>query len=405
MNTLRRYLTVTLIDVFEGIRTQPARNALSLLAIAIGAAALAILMAILGGLSEKAENLVQELGGNVVVVIAPHASADGAAPRLSTRHLALLSDNLPGCVLSGMRVHRVVVPGHKELLSVVATDSTLPAIRQWPLRAGRLLDQHDIDHHERNIVIGEALSRLWHWNVGETVLLENTRFTVVGIIAVGGGDAEAEFGDPGMVPGERVAFIPHTASHYWTTDPRSIDNGFDAIFIGVPVGRQTNDVVDRAQRLFSQPGYSLPGLAWVTPETLVRSIRKLQNLVALTVGSIAALCLVLGGATLVSLMVANVRERVTEIGLRRALGATRNDIVALFVCEALVITATAGTLGSLVVHMILVPAANHFPVPLALGWLSAFVPIVVAVGIGTLFASWPARSAACIMPAEALRND
>lgn len=405
MRALHRYLAATLADVVDGIRAQPARNALSLLAIAIGAGSLAVLIAILGGLNEKAENLVQELGGNVVVALAPHAASDHAVARLSSQHLALLAKNLPGCVLSGMRIHRVAVPGHTELLSVVATDSALPAIRQWQLRAGRQLDWYDVNHHERNMVISEALGRLWHWNVGDTVLLENTRFTIVGIIATGGGAAEAEFGDPDMVPGERVAVIPHTASRYWVSDPRSIESGFDAIFIGVPAGQQAMIVVDRAQRLLSQPGYALRGLSWVTPESLVRGIRKLQDIIALTVGSIAALCLILGGVTLVSLMVANVRERVTEIGLRRALGATRMDIVVLFVCEAFVITATAGTLGSLAVHLMLIPAVGHFPTPLALGWLSALAPVAVAVSIGMLVASWPARNAARITPAEALRND
>ena len=405
MTAPRRYLAITLSDVLEGIRAQPARNALSLFAIAIGAAALAVLIAILGGLNEKAEQLVQELGGNVVVALAPKSSEDDGAPRLSERHLALLKQNLPGCTVSGMRIHRVAVPGHTDLLSVVATDSALPGIRQWQLRSGRMLDLYDISHHERNIVIGEGLAELWHVRVGDTLLLESTRFSVVGIIAIGGGAVEAEFGDPGMIAGERLAVIPHTASHYWASDTRSIEGGFDAIFIGVPAGQQANIVAARSQRLLASPETALPGITWVTPESLVRSIGKLQKLIALTVGSIAALCLILGGATLVSLMVANVRERVTEIGLRRALGATRRDIVVLFGCEAFVITAVAGTLGSMAIHVVLVPAARYFPTPLALGWLSALVPIVAAIGIGMIFASWPARNAARIMPAEALRND
>lgn len=398
-------LSATLDDIREGIRSRPGRNLLAVLAIAIGAGSLAVLVAILGGLSERAQQLVDELGGNVAVVLAPGETTQGNTPRLTKGHIDLLAENLGGSRLAGMRVHRILLPGDKQPLTLVATSEQLADIRRWRTTAGRGLDYQDVTHHQRNLVISEALARHAHWRPGDVVLLESTPFNVVGIVATGGSAAEAGLGQPGMILGEKVAIMPHTADRYWSSDPDSARPGFDALFIGAPAGTEIADVVGRAQRLLAQPDQSISGLSWITPETLIAGIRELQDVIGITVGSIAGLCLILGGATLASLMIANVRERVTEIGLRRALGATRRDIVVLFACEALAVTLIAGIAGTLLTHLLLLLARQDFPVPLAMGWASALTPVLVSTIVGAVFAGWPARNASRIMPAEALRND
>lgn len=405
MNRGHYRLSATLADIHEGIRSQPGRNLLAVLAIAIGAGSLAVLVAILGGLSERAQQLVDELGGNVAAVLAPGDTTQGNSHRLTSGHIDLLAENLGGSQLAGMRVHRILLPGDKQPLTLIATNEQLAGIRRWRIAAGRGLDYQDVTHHQRNLVISEALARHAHWRPGDVVLLESTPFTVVGIVATGGNAIEAGFGQPDMVLGEKVALMPHTADRYWNSDPDSARPGFDALFIGAPAGADIAEVVSRAQRLLAQPDQAISGLSWVTPETLIAGIRELQDVIAITVGSIAGLCLILGGATLASLMIANVRERVTEIGLRRALGATRNDIVLLFACEALAVTLIAGIAGSLLTHLLLLLAREDFPVPLALGWASALTPVFVATVVGAAFAGWPARNASRISPAEALRND
>jgi putative ABC transport system permease protein len=390
-------------DIVESLRSRPARNLLSLFAIAIGAAALAVLLAILGGLEQRARQLVDELGGNVAVLIAPGETRQGGSARFDEKHLRALAANLPGSRVSALRTHRIALPGSGEPLAVVATDEQLAGIRRWPLLAGRWLDPRDVAHRERHLVASSALAGQLHWKPGDIVVLENTPWVVVGIVANGGQAADAQLGHASLLPGERSVFIPHTASPYWAGDPRSAQPGFDALFVAV--AGNLDAAVAGMQRLFDDPALALPGMSLVTPESLVRGIRELQEMIGLTVGSIAALCLVLGGATLASLMIASVRERITEIGLRRALGATRADIVQLFVLEALALTLVAGTLGALLANLLLWPARNEFPVPLAPGIASLLAPVLAAVVVGALFASWPAAGAARISPAEALRND
>jgi putative ABC transport system permease protein len=120
---------------------------------------------------------------------------------------------------------------------------------------------------------------------------------------------------------------------------------------------------------------------------------------------VALLCLVLGGTTMMSLLVANVRDRMTEIGLRRALGAMPADVAALFVMEGCLITGSAALVASTLAHLLLWLFRPLLPVPVHLTVWTWFVPVVVSLGMGVLFSHGPARMAARIQPADALRAE
>lgn len=124
----------------------------------------------------------------------------------------------------------------------------------------------------------------------------------------------------------------------------------------------------------------------------------------MTVGGVSLLSLVLGGTVLMSMMVANIRDRVAEIGLRLALGAARHEIALLFVVEAAVVTAIAGVVGTLGAHLIMFLLRQYIPVPVAFGAASWFIPLAIAMLVGIVSAYFPARSAAKIEPAQALRE-
>jgi ABC-type antimicrobial peptide transport system permease subunit len=412
-------LAAAIRDVWDGIRTQPGRVGLSFMAITIGIASLTVLIAVLGGLRTKSHQIVKELGVNVVGILQQGQTDPNASARLQERHAALLAENFPDFPISTIRRFQVPTLGTQALLSVVATDSSFNDIRQWKLHDGRFFDHRDMENSERNAVVSKSLSRLWNWKVGNLIMLRNIAFRIVGIVAVGGGALDTEFGDSGLMLGEHVVFVPKTVRPYWMSDakrpkrfvPYRVSNPMgpgtiiDAIFMRVPAFANFSHVVSNAQNLLSDPAYRLDGISWVTPESLIQGIQKLQNTISLTVGSIALLCLVLGGTTLMSLMVANVRERVMEIGLRRALGASQWDIAALFVMEACVVAGGAAVVATLATNLLLSLGRQAFPTSLRLGWVSILTPLIVAVFLGIVFSYWPARFAAKITPSEALRNE
>jgi len=395
----------TALDFWDGVRAQPGRVGLSFLAIMVGITALTILLAVLGGLQQRSRQIIQELGVNVFGLVP--GSRDSSAQqkrRLRKEHAEFLAENLAGCVVAGLRTYDVPTHGTRKRVTVVATDSSLLKVRQWPMKYGRFLDPEDIRAHARNAVVSRDLSERWNWNVGDVITLKNTPYEVVGVIEIEGGALAAENADRGVVLDRKVVFVPGSTPAYWLTHGRR-ESTLDAIFVRVPGAVPIRQAVALSERLLSHPDMRVEGLSWITPESLLRRIHRLQRTIRLTVGSISVLCLILGGTTLMSLMVANVRDRITEIGLRRALGATPKEIAGLFVLEACLVTAAAALAGTLTIHFVLWVGRSSLPVPVALGWSTFLVPVLVAVGLGVVFSYWPARAAARIVPSEALRND
>lgn len=392
------------MDLADGLRSQPARTGLSFLALAVGITALTVLLAVLTGLEQRSRRIVQELGVNAFgIVQSGRESGPRSSPGLREEHVDLLRASLPDCTVAGLRADLAAVRGVGDA-QVVATDAALLQVRQWPVTAGRFLDAEDGRLRARAAVVTETLFHALRARVGDVLWLGDVPFEIVGAVAVGGAALDTESAHSSLLLGDRAVFVPLATPPYWQGVERPLRH-LDAVFVRVAGAAPYESVLARAQRLLSQPGVAAKDVSWVTPRSLLAGVRRLQTTIKITVGSIAVLCLVLGGTTLMSLMVANVRERVAEIGLRRTLGATARDIVTLFVCEACVVTAAAATCAVALTHAVLGVLRSRLPVPLGFGPWTVVVPLLVAMGLGVVFSYWPARAAAAITPSEALRNE
>jgi putative ABC transport system permease protein len=389
-------------DVAEGIRAQPGRTGLSFLALAVGIAALVVLTAVLGGLDRRAQDIVRELGVQVFAIV---GAGEGGDRALDRGRVDVLAANLTSCRVAGVRVEPVRVAGDRSVVGVVSTDAHLSRVRGWTLVSGRFLDPEDLRSRARVAVLSAEVSRQWGKQVGEVMTLRTLPFRIVGVVDTGGGQAAPELSRTGVGLGSRLVFVPWTAPAPWR-EPTAPADTVDAVFVHAPTEPAYHRGLAASIRLLRQPDQAAGSLSWVTPDVLLAGIRRLQRMIRWTAGSVAALCLLLGGTTLMSLMVANVRDRVPEIGLRRALGATSGDIAALFVVEALVVTGLAAIAGTAAAHLLLLlPAADAFPVPVRFGWRTALAPGCCAAVMGVLFSLAPARAAAGIVPSEALRNE
>ncbi|MCH8072544.1 MAG: ABC transporter permease [Proteobacteria bacterium] len=395
----------TLGDIVEGIRAQPAGVAISISAIGIGIASLTVLMAVMGGLRDRADQMIDELGANVIAIINQAEVAETNKMGLTMRHASLLEQNLPGHIVATVRRYDVPTIGTNSFLSVVATDSSFAEIRQWQLSAGRFLDFRDIDGRERSAVISQTLSSQWGWKTGDIIMLRNIPFNVVGIVETGGTALDTEVGNADLILGERVVFVPKSLVPYWADSSVRIDEKLDAIFVKIPDSASLEASEMLSRRLLLEPGNHLDDISWVTPETLIQGINKLGKTITMAAGSVVALALLLAGTTLMSLMLNSVRSRVSEIGLRRALGASRQDIISMFLMEASLITGIAAVVAIGGTYLLLVLGRNALPVPVSIGSGTIIIPFVVAIILSITFSYWPARNAARITPSEALRSE
>jgi putative ABC transport system permease protein len=395
----------TMRDVWEGIRTQPGRAGLSFLAVGIGIIALTILLAVTGGLREKARLMVRELGAQVVAIVPPDIGTRDAGASLTRRHAKLLAAGLDGRMVSFIRRAPVKPEGWAQSVSVVVTDHALADVRQWRIVDGRFLDRTDVEQIQRHAVITSALGARANWSVGSAILLQGMPFTVVGVLETAAGAAESDSPDARLQIGDLAVFVPCSVAAPWLSGSEDDGRAVDAVFVLGREDETMDHLVSVCRNLLAAPDATVSGTSWITPETLLRGIRHMQRTIRLSVGSVAALCLILGGTTLMSLMLANVRDRVSEIGLRRALGARARDVSSLFVIEACAITLAAALAGTAAAWLLLTGAGARLPVPLRLDAWTFLIPVLASVGLGAIFSYWPARIASRIAPADALRNE
>jgi ABC-type antimicrobial peptide transport system permease subunit len=379
--------------------------AISLSAIAIGIASLTVLMAVVGGLRDRADQMIDELGVNVIAIVDQAEVSETNKMGLTVQHASLLEQNLPGHLVATVRRYDVPTFGTNSFLTVVATDSSFADIRQWRLSEGRFLDSRDMNNRGRSAVISQTLSSQWGWTAGDIIMLRNMPFNIVGIVETGGTALDTEVANSDLILGERVVFVPKTLVPYWADGSMLIDDKLDAVFLKVPNSTSLEASEQLSRRLLSESGSHLDDISWVTPETLIQGINKLGKTISLAAGSVVALALLLAGTTLMSLMLTNVRSRVTEIGLRRALGASRRDIISMFLMEACLITGIGAVAAIAGTYLLLVLGRNAFPVPVSTGSGTITIPFIVAFILSITFSYWPAKKAARITPSEALRNE
>lgn len=141
------------------------------------------------------------------------------------------------------------------------------------------------------------------------------------------------------------------------------------------------------------------------PLELLEKAEATKRIFNLVLGSIAGISLIVGGIGIMNIMLATVSERTREIGIRRALGAKRRDIILQFLIETVVISASGGGIG-VVLGVAVPPLVSHFSgVPAVIRPESPFIAFVIALVIGVVFGVYPARRAAMMDPVEALRSE
>lgn len=379
-------------DLWIGLRTGPARAGLALLSLALGLFAVTILLSTLAALQRQARDLVQSFGAGSFLLI--HSGTTPAPVPWNRRHVQYFRDNLgEAAAVSGVK--QLASPPGTDF-ALAATDAALARVRAWRFVAGRPLDEQDVRQGSRHAMASAAVCRQNGWRVGTVVSLGNEPFRLVGCYENGETPVPA-------VP-DHAVYIPYSAD-VLETGGEDRRQRVDVLVFRTAADCEPEAVRRRVATLLSHPGSGAEGLEWITPESLLSGLRRWQRAIAWTAGAGGAMSLVLGAATLAGLLLTGVRERIPEIGLRRALGARPLEIARLFVAEALVLTGAAAVGGELAAEVLLRWLGGRFPLPYQFGAGTRMIPLGLACGIAILCSIGPAWLAARLPPAEALRNE
>ena len=291
---------------------------------------------------------------------------------------------------------------HSQSMAVFGADNAYLDVQGGTMLSGRWFSRAELATGEPVLVIEAEVARKLFGNVepiGNVVRIGVKAFTIIGVFA----QPENAFAPPGQAPGGVVPF--EAASHNFHYDETN------SLFIAVTAahGVRVEDAKDDAIVAIRRARGLRPGAPnsfdLLTQDQILGIIDKLTSAFFLVMIALSSVALLVGGIGVMAIMMVSVTDRTREIGIRKALGATRNEILWQFLVEAATLTAMGGLLGIIVgmgAGEILKPVLGISSGPPL--W-SAVLATAASVGIGLVFGVMPANRAARMDPVEALRYE
>lgn len=428
-------LRLLLADAGAALKARRMQAALSAFGIATGIAAVVLLVALVAGVHRMAVQTLNTRGANVVLVtvaqdssanvptgtplVLSHDDAD-AVLRASPYFDRVAAENNASAVVRGVpsprpttfvvagpggeRVFRNVIRAYQ--IQMTGLTSSGFELQNLVLAAGRLPAAAEIESGARVIVLGARIAEDIFGGrnaVGERVVLGDWPFTVTGVL-----DWVGEPSGGFQSPMDRAAYAPFATVG---TLFRGNDTATRLSLRVVEPGTEDLAVADARgilSRRLMRLGHTSGQLEFANAAAQLRELQLVLSGLQLLVGMVGGIGLFVGAVGVANVLLVSVRERTTEIGLRRAIGARRGDIFLGFLFESLAITLAGGATG-IVIAWGLTKLAPLFPIPEGAEPHVSLVTAAVAVGllvlVGLIAGVGPARRAAALYPAEALRAE
>jgi putative ABC transport system permease protein len=375
------------------------RSFLTTLGITIGVFAIIVLVSIGSGLQSYITNQISSLGSNVIFVTPGGSGGIGAllSNKLSLQDWKNIQRKTISTAKSTPEIRQLETLKYKNLKSkgafVFGVSSSYPqVVADAKIEQGRFFTEGQEQSGANVTVIGQTvLNKFFKGQtaIGKRIYVGTKLYTIVGVFA--------KIGSFAGVDADNIAAIPVEAAsiQYNTKSVSRIDVAANSPGVLPLVTKQINQAL---LKNLTSDDYSIQ-----TADSLVSTISSITNMLSLALGGIAGISLLVGGIGVANIMLVSVTERTKEIGLRKALGAKRNDILKQFLIEAVVLSVTGGIVGialgmlvSIVIAILLVSTVTWWSVALAFSF---------SVAIGIIFGMAPAIRASKLSPIDALRYE
>ena len=408
-------------QVFRAIAANKLRSFLTMFGIAWGVGSLLVLVGLGEGFRSGQHRQLATLGSDIVMMF------NGTIPAVANQHTGMrpyqLTQGDEAAIRSLPQIRAVTVELSRSDLyevsqwsntssRVLGVETNYPAVKLIPLTQGRFLDDTDIAERRRVAVLGLKAAKLLFPGrplVGETITINGTAFTVVGQVGKisRGTDDEADqrlyipvstMQELFALKGDNIARDALSSIQF---QPRQRDDSVAALAAADRVVAQRHGFDPSLRDAFNQ-------FDTIEEERMVGAI---FNAMDIFLGGVGVVTLGLGAVGVVNIMLVSVTERTREIGILKAIGATRRSIVAQFFWEGLLLTAISGILGVAisagfmwVLQQFLTDKMPGFDPPRLVPW-SAALALVCLVLCGVVAGLYPASKAANLDPIEALRRE
>jgi putative ABC transport system permease protein len=399
----------TLRIAWSGITANKLRSGLTILGMTIGVASVIVLIAVGNGSSKAVASRIQSLGTNVLIVQGSGGFRGGA--RASTTATISLTKadaqalQNPGLapdvksaspVVNASSVKLVSGGSSYEPSSFIGTTPSYLTAHSYKLQEGASFTSEDVTKHARVAVIGQTvLQELFAGQspVGQSIKINGSNYDVVGVLATKGTNGATNQDDVVMAPITTVqGSLTGTGSINSITVQAKSESSLNA------AESEVTSILEERHKIknTSEPGFSV-----LNQGSLLETSSSTSSVFTTLLGEVAAISLLVGGIGVMNIMLVSVTERTREIGIRKAIGARRSDILTQFLTEAILVSLFGGLTGVLVgvVGSQFEIAGVHPEV----ATYSIFLAFGAALASGLFFGTYPAARAAALRPIEALR--
>ena len=399
----------TIAVAFQTIRANKLRAELTMLGLIIGVGAVITMVALGSGAQRAVEERIAALGANVLTVFAGQGRFGGIRITdqtiLSTDdYEALLRDaTLLKAVVPEMQQSFQVKYGNQNSnVNVVGTTPNYIEVRNYSVPHGRMFTSGDDEARQRYAVLGAAVPRMLGANpagmINQMVQIRGINFEIIGVLSEKG--AAGGWGNP-----DEQILIPLQTAKYRVFGSDRLRSMSVQVADGVPIEQGMVDL----ERVLRREHKIRPGqendFTIRNQQDLLATQQQTTQVFTTLLASIAAVSLLVGGIGIMNIMLVSVTERTREIGVRKALGATRGNIMLQFLVEALALCLVGGALG------VLLGVGAAITLSRVMQWNTLISPAAVTIAfgfsaiVGLFFGLWPARRAARLDPIVALRYE
>ena len=408
-----------LTTALSSIGSNKLRAGLTLLGIVIGVAAVISLMAIGRGAQQEVTSRIESLGTNLLFVRPGAASQGGVFGGLGSASTLTLEDAYAlldpvlapsvGAVAPELRSSAQLVAGRENTFTqVIGVTPEYEFVRNFPVASGQFISPVHVRNVSQVVVLGSQVAETlfgFRDPVAQNVRINGRQFAVIGVLESQGGGALGIFDDQ--------VLVPITTGYYRLASQRTAQGGISVQTINVEVtdsGAMDETIQDIAtvlrlrHRITGEDDFTVS-----SQQQTIETLEETTETFVVFLGAIAGISLLVGGIGVMNIMLVSVTERTREIGIRKAMGAKRRDILLQFVSEATLLSLGGGgagvLLGVAVSRLLDDRSLLGQDFQTVFSGDIAILALVVSAAIGLFFGIYPAMRAARLHPIDALRYE